>query len=384
MPAVNPKFEPRIAALPEDVELPLRPRGPATVQAVLDWYDRERRDLPWRYAPRKRADPYRVWLSEIMLQQTTVKAVIPYFHKFTTAWPTVSALAAAPIDDVLAAWAGLGYYTRARNLHQCAAVIASDHGGTFPRDEAALRKLPGIGPYTAAAIAAIAFGQKATPVDGNIERVIARLFAVTDPLPGSKRTLKALAETLTPAKRAGDFAQAMMDLGATVCTPRRPSCLVCPVHQDCSAAARGIAAVLPVKAERAQRPTRYGIAFLALREDGNVLLRRRADAGLLGGMLEVPSTPWVDELNPATTDNRAALKLAPVRADWWPVPGRVVHVFTHFRLELTIYRAIVPADTELTFWADPARCRWTRRHDLDRQALPSVMQKVIAHGLGAG
>jgi A/G-specific adenine glycosylase len=365
----------------EDVELPLRPRGPATVEALLDWYDRERRDLPWRYPPKKKADPYRVWLSEIMLQQTTVKAVIPFFHKFVTTWPKVTDLAAVPLDDVLAAWAGLGYYSRARNLHKCARVVAAEHGGRFPRCEAELRKLPGIGPYTAAAIAAIAFGEKATPVDGNIERVIARLFAVTEALPGAKRSLKSLAETLTPAKRAGDFAQAMMDLGATVCTPKRPSCLVCPIQQDCAGAARGIASLLPVKTEKNERPTRYGIAFLALREDGHVLLRRRPDAGLLGGMLEVPSTPWVDETKTTAADVKAALKLAPVRADWWPVPGTVVHVFTHFRLELTIYRAIVPSDTELTFWADAGRCRWTARRDLDRQALPSVMQKVIARGL---
>ena len=212
----------------------------------------------------KKQDPYRVWLSEIMLQQTTVKAVIPYYEKFVTRWPTVGDLAAAPLDDVLAMWAGLGYYSRARNLHQCAVAVAARADGQFPRTEAELLELPGIGPYTAAAIAAIAYGAPATPVDGNIERVVSRLFAVTHPLPGAKREIKRLAATLTPAKRAGDHAQAMMDLGATVCTPRRPSCLMCPLQQDCHAHARGIAETLPKKAAKAERPVRYGTAFLVL------------------------------------------------------------------------------------------------------------------------
>ena len=269
-------------------QLPLRPAGPDTVDALLAWYDEERRDLPWRVAPGKRADPYRVWLSEIMLQQTTVKAVIPFYLRFLARWPTVKALAAAALDDVLAAWAGLGYYSRARNLHKCAVAVAEGLGGKFPGTAAELQQLPGIGPYTAAAIAAIAFGEAATPVDGNIERVVARLFAVRQPLPAAKSELKRLAATLTPARRAGDFAQAMMDLGAGICTPRRPSCLVCPVQQDCAAAAHGIAASLPLRLERTERPQRVGFAFVALREDGHVLLRKRPEAGLLGGMLEVP------------------------------------------------------------------------------------------------
>jgi A/G-specific adenine glycosylase len=215
--------------------------GPDTV-ALLAWYDVERRELPWRYDPGVKADPYRVWLSEIMLQQTVVKAVIPYFETFTKRWPAVRDLAAASLDDVLAAWAGLGYYSRARNLHACAKAVVANHGGKFPRDEAKLRELPGIGPYTAAAIASIGHGMKATPVDGNIERVVSRLFAVATPLPKAKRELKQLAETITPDKRSGDYAQAMMDLGATVCTPRRPSCLMCPYNRTCEANAQGIQA----------------------------------------------------------------------------------------------------------------------------------------------
>ena len=364
-------------------QLPLRPAGPDTVEALLDWYDRERRDLPWRVKSRRRPDPYEVWLSEIMLQQTTVKAVIPYFEKFTHLWPTVGALADADLDTVLAAWAGLGYYSRARNLHKCARAVVASHGGRFPRTEAELGELPGIGPYTAAAIAAIAFGERATPVDGNVERVTARLFAVRQPLPAAKRELKRLAATMTPERRPGDFAQAMMDLGATVCTPRKPSCLMCPLQTDCHAHALGIAAELPAKARKLERPTRQGVAFLALREDGRVLLRKRPEAGLLGGMLEVPSTPWTEHSPLAGKAIPDALAGAPVDGDWWAVPGQVVHVFTHFRLELVVYRAIVPEGAALTFWAEPDRCRWLPRRDLDRAALPSIMKKVIQHALRA-
>ncbi len=359
------------------MQLPLRPAGPDTVAALLDWYDRERRDLPWRAPPGRRADPYKVWLSEIMLQQTTVKVVIPYFLKFLARWPNVKALAAADRDEVLAAWAGLGYYARARKLHECAIEVAGNHGGKFPRTQAELIKLPGIGPYTAAAIAAIAFNEPATPVDGNVERVTARLFAVRQPLPQAKGELKRLAATLTPRDRPGDFAQAMMDLGATICSPKSPSCLVCPVQSDCAAAAKGLETQLPARAEKPDRPVRSGIAFLALREDGYVLLRKRPDAGLLGGMLEVPSTPWTDD----APSSRGLMRAAPVRASWWEVPGLVVHTFTHFRLELAVYRAIVPADAEMTFWAEPERCRWVHRRDLADSALPSIMRKVIAHAL---
>jgi A/G-specific adenine glycosylase len=346
-------------------------------EALLDWYDRERRDLPWRLAPGEPADPYRVWLSEIMLQQTTVKAVIPYYERFLARWPTVEALAATDRDTVMSQWAGLGYYSRARNLHACARTVADQHGGRFPDTEDELRELPGIGPYTAAAIAAIAFGRPTTPVDGNVERVVARLFAVETALPAAKGELRALAATLTPQSRAGDFAQAMMDLGATICTPRRPSCLMCPLAASCEAHATGIEATLPRRAPKADRPIRYGVAFVAIREDGHVLLRRRPDAGLLGGMLEVPSTDWREEWVAADD----ALRAAPVGTQWWPVPGSVAHTFTHFRLELMVYRAIVPPDAPLNLWAEPERCRWVKRSRLAGEALPSVMHKVIAHAM---
>ena len=358
-------------------QLRFRLPGPESIAALLDWYDQERRDLPWRAKPGRKTDAYRVWLSEIMLQQTTVRAVVPYYRRFLQRWPTVAALAAAPLDDVLAAWAGLGYYSRARNLHKCAGIIATERGGRFPDTEEGLRRLPGIGPYTAAAIAAIAYGAPAMPVDGNIERVTARLFAVKQPLPKAKSQIHRLAQTLTPARRAGDVAQALMDLGASVCTVKRPSCLMCPLERDCGARAEGLEAALPVKAAKPERPLRVGFAFLALREDGCVLLRRRPPAGLLGGMLEVPSTDWAETLPEA----REALRAAPVRGDWWAVPGTVTHTFTHFKLETMVYRAVVPPEASLTFWADAARCSWVARRDLDAQALPTVMRKIIAHGL---
>jgi A/G-specific adenine glycosylase len=312
-----------------------------------------------------------------MLQQTTVKTVIPFFEKFTRAWPTVFDLAAAEEEQVLQAWAGLGYYSRARNLHACARQVVEQFGGEFPSRERELLSLPGIGPYTAAAIAAIAYGVPATPVDGNIERVVARLFAVPTPLPDAKTRLRALAATLTPDQRAGDFAQAMMDLGATVCTPKRPSCLVCPLQESCEAYAIGVQAELPKRSAKPDRPVRRGIAFVAVSEDGRVLLRRRPDTGLLARMQEVPSTDWLDE-EPIIGE---ALRIAPVRADWWQVPGQVIHTFTHFRLELDVFRAVVPADAALTFWADHTRCRWVPRQALAGEALPTLMRKVIAHGL---
>ncbi len=348
---------------------------------LLAWYDRNRRELPWRYAPGVKADPYRVWLSEIMLQQTTVKAVIPYFATFTKKWPTIRKLAAAPLDDVLAAWAGLGYYSRARNLHACAQAVVTQHRGKFPSKEAALRELPGIGAYTAAAIAAIGFGRRAVVVDGNVERVTARLRAIETVMPKAKLEMRAAAEAITPAERAGDFAQAMMDLGATLCTPRRPLCLMCPIASACAAHKNGLEETYPRRAVKAERPVRRATAFVALREDGAVLLRRRPPSGLLGGMMEVPSSAW--EAERAT--GKDALVDAPVRADWWAVPGDVVHVFTHFRLEVQVYRALVPVDAAPNLWADPARCKFVARRDLPAEALPSLMRKLIAHALkGSG
>ncbi|MEO0619151.1 MAG: A/G-specific adenine glycosylase [Pseudomonadota bacterium] len=352
-------------------------RLPPIAELLLSWYAGERRDLPWRAAPGELADPYRVWLSEIMLQQTTVKAVVPYFEKFCRLWPTVEALAAADREDVLTAWAGLGYYSRANNLHACAQIVAAEHGGQFPPDELDLRKLPGVGPYTAAAISAIAFARKATPVDGNIERVMARVFACEEPLPKAKPLLKAHAESVTPAMFAGDFAQAQMDLGATICTPRKPSCMMCPLKDHCRARALGIEAQLPRKLAKAAKPERSTLAFVAVREDGYVLLRKREATGLLANMIEVPSTPW-DE---TPVSRKAALKSAPVKAAWWDVPGSVTHTFTHFRLTVEVVRAVVPTSASLTLWAEQDRCRWVHRDALDAQALPSVMKKILARGL---
>lgn len=363
------------AALAEQLELDPRLFG---AEALLAWYDRERRELPWRVGGGVKADPYRVWLSEVMLQQTVVKAAIPFYAKFLRRWPSVKKLAAADLNDIMREWAGLGYYSRARNLHKCAQIVARDFKGKFPRSEAELLKLPGIGPYTAAAIAAIAYDIPATVVDGNVERVVARLFAVRDPLPGAKRELRKLATTLTPPKRSGDFAQAMMDLGATVCTPKSPSCMMCPLQGECAARALGIAASLPAREQKPLKPVRFGIAFLTLREDGKILLRQRPERGLLAQMMEVPSTDW-DEGGWVSDDE--AVRLAPVRADWWPVPELVSHVFTHFKLQIKVHRAVVPIETTLNFWADGRRCHWISRHDLERQALPSIMRKIIAHAM---
>ncbi|MEX2632151.1 MAG: A/G-specific adenine glycosylase [Tistlia sp.] len=344
-----------------------------TAGRLLAWYDRHRRRLPWRALPGERPDPYRVWLSEIMLQQTTVATVGPYFERFTARWPSVGALAAAPLDAVLAEWAGLGYYARARNLHACAQAVVERHGGAFPDQEAALLALPGVGAYTAAAVAAIAFDRPATPLDGNIERVVARLFAVAEPLPGAKPTLRRLAATLTPAERPGDYAQAAMDLGATVCLPGRPKCLLCPLEAGCRARALGIAERLPARAAKAERPTRRGVAFLAPRAAGRVVLRRRPDKGQLGGKAEVPSTDWRAEAWEAAE----AAGQAPLAAVWDALPGLVRHTFTHFHLELAVWRADLPPEA-----AAPATARWAPVDALAGEALPTVMRKVLRHGLG--
>lgn len=338
---------------------------------LLAWYDRHRRVLPWRSEPGRPADPYHVWLSEIMLQQTTVAAVGPYFRDFLARWPTVTDLAAADLDEVLRAWAGLGYYARARNLHRCARVVAEAFGGVFPDDEDGLRRLPGIGPYTAAAIAAIAFDRPAAAVDGNVERVLSRVFTVRDPLPGSKPVIRGLAARLVPDRRAGDHTQALFDLGATVCTPRRPRCMVCPWAEPCGARAAGMQEALPAKAAKADQPTRHGVAFFVTDRDGNVLLRRRKDEGLLGGMMEVPSTDWT----PVGTDLATAAAQAPVAAEWRPLSGTVRHTFTHFHLHLRVLAGRVDTAPRLP------GCVWVPPDRLGDEALPTVMRKVVRHAV---
>jgi A/G-specific adenine glycosylase len=347
---------------------------PATALAerLLAWYDQHRRVLPWRAPSGTPADPYRVWLSEIMLQQTTVVAVAPYFNDFLARWPDLAALAAADLDAVLHAWQGLGYYARARNLHACARAVVARHDGKFPEDEAALRKLPGIGTYTAAAIAAIAFGRKATAMDGNVERVVARLHAIATPLPDAKPALYRLAAALTPDERAGDYAQALMDLGATICTKHKPKCMLCPWREACLARQKGIAEMLPARREKAERPVRRGVAFWAVRGDGAVLLRRRPESGLLGGMMEVPSTEWRAE----KWTMAAAREAAPVPARWRPLPGIVRHGFTHFELEITVVAGTVSRETGDGVWAALDR--------LGDYALPNVMKKIVEHAIRNG
>jgi A/G-specific adenine glycosylase len=357
--------------------LPAEP-GADRPALLLEWYDRHRRRLPWRPLPGERADPYRVWLSEIMLQQTGVKTVGPYFEKFLARWPDVDALGAATLDDVLRMWAGLGYYSRARNLHACAAAVRRDHGGAFPDTEEGLRSLPGIGPYTASAIAAIAFGRRTMPVDGNIERVVSRLFAVEQPLPQAKPLIQQLATTLLgPGEtdsRAGDSAQALMDLGSSICTPKKPACVLCPLNQDCVSRGRGDQETYPRKAAKKAGTLRRGAAFVVTRGD-ELLVRTRSEKGLLGGMTEVPGSDWI-----AAQDDEAARQQAPVLkgvARWHRKVGVVTHVFTHFPLELVVYTANVPARARA-----PEGTRWVPIATLKDEALPNVMRKVIAHGLG--
>lgn len=326
---------------------------------LLRWYKSHARDLPWRSPPGSPApDPYRVWLSEIMLQQTTVGAVKPYFAKFTTRWPTVAALAAAEDADVMAAWAGLGYYARARNLLACARAVVRDHDGQFPPTEAALRTLPGVGAYTAAAIAAIAFHDRAVVVDGNVERVVSRLFAVETPLPASRPELWRLTDTITPHTRSGDFAQGMMDLGSTICTPRNPSCLVCPLQPDCKASGNDPASY-PRRAAKLAKPERTAIAWW-IERDGDVLLVKRPQSGLLGGMRAFPSTL---ETRPGTTE-------PPFLGTQI---GEIVHVFTHFRLTLAIHAATLESGCNL-----PTDGEWWPIVRLDEAGLPSVFAKVAA------
>ena len=335
---------------------------------LLAWYDSNRRVLPWRAVPGEKPDPYRVWLSEIMLQQTTVAAAGGYYREFLSRWPSVDRLASASLDEVRAAWSGLGYYSRARNLHRTAGIVARDLAGEFPRDAALLRKLPGIGPYTAGAIAAIAFGAQEAAVDANAERVLARYFAVEEPLPKAKSVLRERAQSLVPVRRAGDFAQALMDLGALVCTPKRPACSKCPWADNCRGFARGVAELLPRRQEKAARPLKRGAAFVARNRDGAVLLVKRPENGLLGGMLQPPLGPWSSKL-PSRDE---ALGQAPFGADWERRAGLVRHGFTHFELEIAVWRAEISSrkiDDGI----------WVASDRLADAALPTVMRKILAH-----
>lgn len=344
------------------------PIEPPSAAALLDWYDRSHRALPWR----RDITPYRVWLSEIMLQQTGTVVAAPYFARFLARWPTVEALAAAEDGAVMAAWAGLGYYARARNLLACARAVAAS--GAFPATVEGLRALPGVGAYTAAAIAAIAFGVPVVPVDGNVERIVARVFAITAPLPGAKPALAwaaaRLGEDAAAQARPGDFAQALFDLGATLCT-RRPACAICPWQPGCAAAAQGTATALPARAAKRARPERFGALFYLRDAAGQVLLRRRPSAGLLGGMTELPGTAWraEDWLEPD------ALARAPMPAPWRRA-GEVRHVFTHFALTLAVFAAEVPTIEAEGFLRPEAA--------LADEALPSVMRKGVQVAIGRG
>lgn len=333
---------------------------------MLEWYDQNARILPWRIPPRSNRppDPYFIWLSEVMLQQTTVATVKTYFQKFTETWPSVVDLAAAEDADVMAAWAGLGYYARARNLLACARAVVRDHGGVFPGDAAKLQKLPGIGPYTSAAIASIAFDQPAPVMDGNIERVVSRVCRVETPLPAAKAEIMGHVTAFTPTHRTGDYAQAMMDLGATICTPKAPKCMACPIADHCAVAQMPLAETLPQKAPNKPKPVRLGFCYIAANAD-HVLTERRPNKGLLGGMLGFPGSDWGDAPDPKP----------PFAADWTPLPGQVTHVFTHFRLELTV----------MTTNADiPDGLSPTVRNTFDPASMPTVMRKAWDHLIAAG
>ena len=354
---------------------PERPAAKPQPAALLSWYDAHARRLPWRVGPGercagKRPDPYRVWLSEIMLQQTTVAAVGRYFAEFTRRWPALVDLAAADEHDVMKAWAGLGYYARARNLVKCARTVAADYGGRFPETAADLIALPGIGTYTAAAIAAIAFDEPVAVVDGNVERVIARLFAIERPLPQAKPELRRVTTSLVPQQRPGEFAEAMMDLGATICTPKRPACALCPWSAACAARRIGAQEAFPVKATKAEKPTRTGTAYVLRRADGAILLRRRPPHGLLGGMAEVPGSVW--------TETPWEAEKPPFSAVWRRIATPVRHTFTHFHLELTVLLA------DVSDVVAPADHWWSAPEVQPFEALPSVMKKVIAAATETG
>jgi len=345
-------------------------------RALLAWYDRHARTLPWRVSPADRArgvraDPYRIWLSEVMLQQTTVAAVRAYFARFTERWPSVQDLAGARDEEVMAAWAGLGYYARARNLLLCARTVTRDHNGRFPETAAALRGLPGIGDYTCAAIAAIAFDERAPVVDGNVERVVTRLHALETPLPQARRIIRDLVDAMTPQTRPGDFAQAMMDLGATICTPRKPACVLCPLTERCTARMEGRQEEFPRKLAKKPKPARVGAAFVARRRsDGAVWLRRRPPTGMLGGMAEPPSTAWTSRVDGATGQDAAPFE------GRWMLVGTVAHGFTHFDLTLEVWTAVIDADPPTAGW-------WAPLGTLPDESLPTLMRRAVEAALAA-
>lgn len=353
--------------------MPVEPNLHQNVAALLlAHYDRHARSLPWRAPPGNSnpPDPYRVWLSEIMLQQTTVAAVIPYFDKFTARWPKVTALAAADEAEVMAAWAGLGYYARARNLIACARAVAQNHEGRFPDTEEGLRTLPGIGAYTAAAIAAIAFQRRAVVVDANVERVVSRLFALETPLPASRPLIREAADAITPEARAGDFAQAMMDLGSSLCVPRNPQCLLCPLRFCCAAHREGRAEAYPVKAPKKDKPHRLGLVWWLERADGHVWIERRADTRMLGGMAGLPDSGW---------DKGIARDTPPVAGEWVALNRPVDHVFTHFRLTLTVQRLRIPAEA-----APESPGQWWPLDRIGEAGLPTLFAKVARAVMKAG
>jgi A/G-specific adenine glycosylase len=343
-------------------------RRAAPTLALLNWYDAQRRDLPWRAPPGVRPDPYAVWLSEIMLQQTTVVTVQGYYQKFLARWPTVEVLAAAPLTDVLAEWAGLGYYARARNLHACARHVVATHGGRFPQEESALRQLPGVGPYTAAAVAAIAFDQSCVPIDGNVERVMTRLHAIDIPPRRAKTLLREKAQALAPPTRAGDFAQALMDLGATVCKPRAPGCAGCPLARFCLASRDGAQDRYPVREQKAAKPRRRGAIFILLNRE-RVFLVQRPSRGLFGGMSAFPATPFTQDIEPQTQ-----MCHAPRQARWREV-ATLSHVFTHFTLEASVFVGRIAA-------RDAFLCassgRWVAFNQLVDAGLPTLMRKAAS------